>query len=150
MGTGESVMGCQAGGLLMTDEELKRDQMKLPEKPLFDGEPGHCSLCSEPGHTHDDHWLFQHELVQRLQARIQDLEQQLGILHESDGSEARLGVTTIRLAELRELASESFSGQLVTVGALQDALRFYDLVRKAWEGSIEEYNELKTACGGND
>lgn len=143
-------------GLLMTDEELKRDQVehelviKLAEIPLFEGEPDHCSLCSEPGHTHDDHWLFQHEPIQRLQARIQELEHQLGILHESDGREAHLGVTATRLAELRELVSETFEGQLVTVGALQDALRFYDLVRKAWEGSIEEYNELKTACDGND
>ena len=38
--------------------------------PLFAGEPEHCSLCGEPGHTHDDHWLFQHEPVKALQSRL--------------------------------------------------------------------------------
>lgn len=42
--------------------------------PLFDGEPGKCSLCGEPGHTHDDHWLFQHEPVKALQTRVLELE----------------------------------------------------------------------------
>lgn len=37
--------------------------MGSTEPPLFAGEPEHCSLCGEPGHTHDDHWLFQHEVV---------------------------------------------------------------------------------------
>lgn len=39
---------------------------------LFEGEPEHCSLCGEPGHTHDDHWLFQYDVVKALQASRDD------------------------------------------------------------------------------
>lgn len=37
---------------------------------LFAGEPANCSLCGEAGHTHDDHWLFQHEPVKALRAQL--------------------------------------------------------------------------------
>lgn len=39
----------------------------LPDVPLFEGEPEHCSLCGEAGHTHDDHWIFAE--VERLGLR---------------------------------------------------------------------------------
>lgn len=45
-----------------------------PDPPLFEGEPERCSLCGEPGHTHDDHWLFDHEPVKALQARLREAE----------------------------------------------------------------------------
>lgn len=49
---------------------LVRDIPPDARPPLFDGEPERCSLCQEPGHTHDDHWLFQHEPVKELQSRL--------------------------------------------------------------------------------
>lgn len=76
-----------------------------------------------------------------LRERVKELEGQLGILRESDGREARLGVTAPRVEELREMARTAppdARGE-----ALRDAVRFYDLVRKAWEGSREEYDELR-------
>jgi hypothetical protein len=84
------------------------------------------------------------EHVSYLDARITDLEQQLGILHESDGREARLGVTAERLSVLRTLAEAKSSDELtnIVLAGLRDALRFYDLVRKAWEGTREDYNDL--------
>lgn len=44
---------------------------------LFEGEPERCSLCQEPGHTHDDHWLFQHDAVKALQAQLRERETEL-------------------------------------------------------------------------
>ena len=75
--------------------------------------------------------------IEELRERVQLLERELGILRESDGREARLGVTATRVEELRALAREPGADD-----ALRDAVRFYDLVRKAWEGSRDEYNEL--------
>jgi hypothetical protein len=75
--------------------------------------------------------------MEELRERVQVLEHELGILRESDGKEARLGVTATRVEELRALARESGADD-----ALRDAVRFYDLVRKAWEGTRDEYNEL--------
>ena len=48
----------------MTDDE---------QPPLFAGEPANCSLCGEAGHTHDDHWLFQHDAVKALQKRVDEM-----------------------------------------------------------------------------
>jgi hypothetical protein len=39
--------------------------------PLFVGEPERCALCGKPGHTHDDHWLFQLEPVKALEKRLE-------------------------------------------------------------------------------
>jgi hypothetical protein len=47
--------------------ELGDLQKSTPEIPLFEGEPGHCSLCGDAGHTHDDHWIFSE--VERLGLR---------------------------------------------------------------------------------
>jgi hypothetical protein len=47
--------------------ELDQWQKPLPEVPLFEGEPDHCSLCGAPGHTHDEHWIF--DEVERLGLR---------------------------------------------------------------------------------
>jgi hypothetical protein len=43
---------------------LGRNSLDDVEPPLFAGEPEHCSLCGEPGHTHDDHHA--HSKTQRL------------------------------------------------------------------------------------
>jgi hypothetical protein len=85
----------------------------------------------------------------------ESLRHQLGIMRTSDGREARLGVTSQRVTELRELAAIASNDytreQLLrerdapatVCDALIDAVRFYDLVRKAWEGTNEEYGELE-------
>jgi hypothetical protein len=80
--------------------------------------------------------------VRGLLERVKELEGQLGILRLSDGREARLGVTGTRVEELREMARVAPSD--AQGEALRDAVRFYDLVRKAWEGTREEYDELQT------
>jgi hypothetical protein len=51
------------------------------------------------------------------------------------------GVTAERLKELRELVFMSAPSLLKT--GLRDALRFYDLAHKAWQGCREEYAELR-------
>jgi hypothetical protein len=79
--------------------------------------------------------------VRGLLERVKELEGQLGILRLSDGREARLGVTGTRVEELREMARVAPSD--AQGEALRDAVRFYDLVRKAWEGTREEYNDLQ-------
>lgn len=79
--------------------------------------------------------------TEELWKRIRHLEAELGILRESDGREGRLGVTATRVEELRGLARAAGPDALFG-DALRDAVRFYDLVRKAWEGTREEYNEL--------
>lgn len=114
--------------------------MSADGPPLFAGEPEHCSLCGEAGHTHDDHWLFQHEPVIALQKRVRELETELGRLTLPDGREMLLGVTAERVEELRALAKEPGTDEALLVG-LRDALRFYDLVRLAWAGCIEENAE---------
>lgn len=78
--------------------------------------------------------------TEALRQRVQELEHQLGILRESDGRELRLGVTATRVEELHQLALSATDAQ---GEALRDAVRFYDLVRKAWQGSNEEYAELQ-------
>lgn len=56
---------------------------KVPEVPLFEGEPDHCSLCGAPGHTHDDHWVFAE--VERLGLRTCTPEER-AVLDEGRGS----------------------------------------------------------------
>ena len=57
---------------------------------------------------------------------------------ESDG--LIRGVTAKRVAELRAIVGSQTS--VVPREALRDAVHFYDLVRTAWLGMQEEYNEL--------
>lgn len=77
-----------------------------------------------------------------LRERVRELEGQLGILRESDGREARLGVTATTVEQLRDIAERGHAPEEVLT-ALRVAVRYYDLVRKAWEGSREEYDELR-------
>lgn len=58
----------------MDTDDLEELSQGGGKPPLFEGEPEHCSLCGEAGHTHDDHWLFDHEPVKALVARIRELE----------------------------------------------------------------------------
>jgi hypothetical protein len=78
-----------------------------------------------------------------LRERVRELESRLGIQRESDGQEILVGVTTERVEELRILAdaANEASGP---GDALRDAVLFYDLVRKAWKGTREDYDELQT------
>lgn len=72
--------------------------------------------------------------------RIDELEKQLGILHESDGREAHLGITAEGVAQIRVFAE---AGPNDPHGdALRMAVRYYDLVRKAWEGCREDFDEV--------
>lgn len=81
-----------------TPENERRDE----QPPLFDGEPEHCAFCGEPGHTHDEHWLFQFEAVEKLALRVKDLERQLAsTLVEL---ERRTAWSNARLAEARGVA----------------------------------------------
>lgn len=81
--------------------------------------------------------------IRELEEQVESLRRQLGIRHTSDGREEHLGVTADRVAELRGLAKAAGPDALFG-DALRDAVRFYDLVRKAWEGMREEYAELET------
>jgi hypothetical protein len=60
---------------------------------------------------------------------------------ESDGRELHLGVTTERVTLLRGLAKSEANTLLGD--ALGEAMRFYDLVREAWQGTREEYAEVE-------
>lgn len=52
------------------------------------------------------------------------------------------GVTAERVAELHRLAKVMDPDALLA-GALRDAMHFYELTRKAWQGCREEYDELR-------
>jgi hypothetical protein len=70
-GFSQALMAAEAEG----PDHGEADPDYPPHRYLFEGEPEHCSLCGEAGHTHDDHWLFQHEPVQALVAKLKKLEE---------------------------------------------------------------------------
>lgn len=97
-----------------------------------------------------------YEKLERVRLVVRGLEKQAdtvtkceaydaiaAILNEGDPSDALVskGVTAERVAELRAIV-ESPRTSVVSREALRDALQFYDLVRKAWLGARDEYNEL--------
>jgi hypothetical protein len=81
--------------------------------------------------------------VRGLLERVWELERQLGVQRTSDGQEALLGITATTVEQLRDIAERGHAPEEV-LAALRVAVRYYDLVRKAWEGVREEYDELQT------
>jgi hypothetical protein len=100
------------------------------QPPLFAGEPEHCSLCGEAGHTHDDHWLFELEPVQKLKGQLDSVTTELKEILDLYTTAQR----DARRRFIREAAIYIYAEPAVGV----DAPRAWTLAKALWDAKPED------------